>query len=261
MADFGVRAEDYRKYRAGFPDSVFDRLAMFGVGDATQTIVDLGTGTGTLARGFARRGCTVIGVDLDARMIEQARELDIEAEVTVDYREARAEATGLPSTSVDVVAAGQCWHWFDRRKAAEEAARILRPKGVIVIAHFDWIPLPGSVVDATEKLILKHNPGWSLAGGMGIYPPWTRDLAASGFEYLETFSYDVNQPYSHAAWRGRVRACNGVGAGGMSDKKVLEFDEELARVLSRDFADEPIQAPHRVWVLIGRSPPPGAPAR
>ena len=133
--DFGATAEDYRKHRAGFPDSLFERLGPMGIGRPGQEIVDLGTGTGSLARGFARRGCRVIGIDPDSRLLAQARELDGEAGVEVDYRIGRAEETALAAESIDVVAAGQCWHWFDRAAAAREASRILRPDGRILIAH------------------------------------------------------------------------------------------------------------------------------
>ena len=42
--------------------------------------------------------------------------------------------------------------------AALEARRLLAPSGRLVIAHFDWLPLPGNVVEATEALIKAHNP-------------------------------------------------------------------------------------------------------
>lgn len=61
--DFGLTSKDYARHRAGFPDSLFERLATFGVGIKGQSVVDLGTGTGSLARGFARRDCRVIGID------------------------------------------------------------------------------------------------------------------------------------------------------------------------------------------------------
>jgi len=59
---------------------------------------------------------------------------------------ARAEALPFRDHSFDVVGAGQCWHWFDRRRAALEARRVLTPGGLMVIASFDWIALPGNVV-------------------------------------------------------------------------------------------------------------------
>src|SRR5438874_10092067 len=127
--DFAKTADDYRRHRAGFPGSFFDRLAAYGIGHAGQRVVDLGTGTGTLARGFAWRGCRVIALDPAAPMLAQARETDRAAGVQIDYRTASAEDTGLPEGSADVVAAGQCWHWFDRPAAAREAARVLRAEG------------------------------------------------------------------------------------------------------------------------------------
>src|SRR5215468_12355165 len=116
--NFGAAAEDYAKFRAGFPDSFFDRLAAFGIGPPGEVVVDVGTGTGTLARGFAMRGCKVIGVDPDDRLLNQARQLDAMASVTIDYKLGYAEAIPLADESADVVAAGQCWHWFDGPKSA-----------------------------------------------------------------------------------------------------------------------------------------------
>jgi SAM-dependent methyltransferase len=251
--DFGATAGDYAQHRAGFPDSLFDRLAAFEVGLPRQIVVDLGTGTGTLARGFARRGCQVIGIDIAEQMLEQARLRDAKEGLKVDYRVAGAEATGLSNGSVDVVAAGQCWHWFDRPRAAREVLRILRPTGRVVIAHLDFIPLTGNVVQATEALIEKYNPAWKFGGGLGIHPQWLRDLGEAGFSDLQTFSYDVSVPYTHESWRGRIRASAGVGAS-LADAQVREFDVDLARLLARDYPAEAFEIPHRVFAVVARAP-------
>lgn len=54
QVDFGKTAEDYGRFRAGMPLAFFERLAHFGIGMPRQRILDLGTGTGAIARGFAR---------------------------------------------------------------------------------------------------------------------------------------------------------------------------------------------------------------
>lgn len=247
--DFGKTASDYGRHRAGFPDALFDRLAGFGVGLAGQRALDVGTGTGTLARGFARRGCQVTGLDPSAALMVEAQRLDNEAGVTVRYMVGTAEQTELSDASFEGVSAGQCWHWFDRAAAARELRRVLIPSGWLVIAHFDWLPLSGNVVEATEALIKAHNSDWQMGGGTGIYPQWPRDVSEAGFTKVETFSFDVMVPYTHEAWRGRIRASAGIAAS-LSPEKVAAFDEAHRRMLDEQFADVPLGVPHRVFAVV-----------
>jgi SAM-dependent methyltransferase len=251
--DFGKTAKDYAAHRAGFPAELFVRLATMGIGRSGQRLLDLGTGTGTLARGFARRGASVVGVDPAEPLLLEARRLAAGDGVQVDFRVGRAEDIDSPDGVFDVVTAGQCWHWFDRPAAAAECRRVLVPDGALVICYLDWLPLPGNVVAATEALILEHNPEWPLAGGLGMYPLWTLDVAEAGFRRLETFSFDVDVSYSHEAWRGRIRASAGVAAS-LPPDAVADFDGELAALLDEDFPGEPLAIPHRVWALVTRAP-------
>ena len=48
--DFGRAADDYERHRLGFPDSFFQCMAGRGIGLPGQVILDLATGTGTVAR-------------------------------------------------------------------------------------------------------------------------------------------------------------------------------------------------------------------
>jgi SAM-dependent methyltransferase len=251
--DFGRTASDYAAYRSDFPEAFFARLGDMNVGLAGQRVVDLGTGTGAVARGFARRGCVVTGVDPARAMLAEARRLAAEAGVEVTYRVGRAEHTGLAGDCWDVVAAGQSWHWFDRPRAGEEARRLLVSGGALLICHMDYLPLAGNVCAATEALILEHNPSWGMAGGTGIHAEWTLDAAAADFTGIETFSFDVDVPYSHDAWRGRMRSCNGIGAS-LPAPAVAGFDASLADLLAASFPDEPLAVPHRVWALVARAP-------
>ncbi|HJQ82726.1 MAG TPA: class I SAM-dependent methyltransferase [Candidatus Binatia bacterium] len=251
--DFAPAAADYARYRVGFPASFFDRLATFGAGLRGQAVIDLGTGTGDLARAFARRGCRVIGIDRAPALLEQARALDRAARVAIDYRLATAEDTDLPGDSADVVTAGQCWHWFDRPAAMREAARLLRDDGRLVIAHFDWLPLAGNVVEATERIIKRHNWTWRRGGGNGMHPGWLRELGEAGYRDLASFSYDVEVPYTPEAWRGRVRASAGVAAS-LSTRRVRAVDRGVAALLARDFPEPTLLIPHRVFAIIGSRP-------
>jgi SAM-dependent methyltransferase len=252
-ADFGKTAIDYGRHRAGFPDEFYERLAKSGIIRAGMRALDLGTGTGTIARGLALRGCEVIGLDRSLPLMEQAAELDRGAGVVVKYVNAAAEETGLPAAEFDLVTAGQCWHWFDRPRAAAESRRVLKPGGRLVIAHFDWIPLPGNMVEATEKLIEKHNPKWKFGGGLGIHPQWPQDMAIAGFKDIETFSFDIDAIYTHEAWRGRIRASAGVGAS-LAPEAVAAFDDELRAMLTERWPNDTTPVLHRVFAAIGTAP-------
>ena len=253
QVDFGKTAADYGRHRAGYPDELYRRLKGLGIGRPGQRVLDIATGTGFFGRGLASQGCGVVGLDISLPLMMEARRLDAAGNVAIVYVRGRAEALPFGKSTFDVVGAGQAWHWFDRAKAAAEARRILHPGGYLVIAHFDWIPLAGNVVEATEQLVIKHNPKWALAGAAGIYLQWPRDAAVAGFTDIETFSFDVMAPYSHEAWRGRIRASAGVG-GQLAPREVAAFDAELATVLRARYPQEPMGVHHRTFALIARNP-------
>jgi len=171
----------------------------------------------------------------------------------VEYKIGTAEAIPLPDGVADVVSAGQCWHWFDGKKAAMEFSRITKPHGRVVVAYFSWLLSPGNVVEATERLIKKHNRNWKFGGGIGVDFRSLPHLQAAGFSRVETFSYDLDVPYTAEGWRGRIRASAGVGAS-LAPAEVEAFDAEHARLLARllegSFPGALLEIPHRVFTII-----------
>lgn len=255
-ADFGRTAGDYSRHRAGFPEAFFQRVFSGGYAHQGDAVLDLGTGTGTVARGLALRGCDVTALDHSAPLLAQAAEMDRVAGVQVKQVRARVENADFPAASFDLISAGQCWHWFDRPRSAALARTWLKPGGRLLIAHFDWVPLAGNIVQDTERLILASNPGWTLHSGSGLYPAWLKDVAEAGFVDLQTWSFDLDVSYTHEGWRGRIRASAGVGAT-LDQDRVRHFDAELARMLLQQHPAEPMAVPHRVWALCAVAP--GAP--
>lgn len=250
--DFGAIATDYGRYRPAMPEAFFDRLQAFDIGLPGQRIVDLGTGTGAMARTLAQRGAHVSGIDRSGELLSIAQQLDIQAGVSVQYRNANAEATGLPANSFDVVTVASAWHWLKQPKATQEVKRLLIAGGSVVICYFDRVALPGNVVAVTEALIGRFHDDYRGSSD-GIYPQALADLVQAGFVELESFSFDKNLPYTHVGWRGRIRASSGVGAS-LTPARVAEFDQALSAMLATKYAKEPMSVPHRVFAIIARKP-------
>jgi 2-polyprenyl-3-methyl-5-hydroxy-6-metoxy-1,4-benzoquinol methylase len=97
--DWGKTSHDYAEYRSGYPEWFYDILAALGIGQPAQTILDLGTGTGVLARAFAKRGATVTGVDIAANQIAMARELAMGDRLEIAFQVVPAEAVDFSPES------------------------------------------------------------------------------------------------------------------------------------------------------------------
>jgi SAM-dependent methyltransferase len=128
-ARFGDVADRYERARPLYPESALSELAVrCGVRPGTA-VLDLGAGTGKLTRQLVAVGADVVAVEPATGMRRR-----LEAEVPgVPVLDGTAEAIPLPDASVQVVTAGQAFHWFDTRRALDEIARVLRPSGWLAL--------------------------------------------------------------------------------------------------------------------------------
>jgi ubiquinone/menaquinone biosynthesis C-methylase UbiE len=129
---FSSRVDNYVKYRPSYPPEVVMLLAAECELTPGALVADIGAGTGLLAELFLKNDNRVFGVEPNREMREAGERLLAEYPNYTSI-DGTAEATTLGDRSVDIVTAGQAFHWFDREKARAEFGRILRPGGWVAL--------------------------------------------------------------------------------------------------------------------------------
>ncbi|WP_433973788.1 class I SAM-dependent methyltransferase [Tunturiibacter lichenicola] len=129
---FTGRAAGYEKYRVRYPVAVIEILTARCGLQREDLVADIGAGTGMLSELFLENGNAVVAVEPNDEMRAVCEQL-ASAWPGLTVEKATAEATGLDSASVDFVAVGRAWHWFDRERAVAEFRRVLKPGGWVAL--------------------------------------------------------------------------------------------------------------------------------
>jgi SAM-dependent methyltransferase len=159
-ARFSDRVADYVRYRPDYPAALpawlHDEL---GVAPSWR-VADVGAGTGISARLFLDAGHEVMAVEPNAAM-RAAAEHWLGDHPRFQAVDGRADATGLPAGSVELVTVAQAFHWFDPDAARIEFRRILRPAGLAAI-FWNSRRLAGTAfLEGYEALLQRYGTDYS----------------------------------------------------------------------------------------------------
>jgi len=167
---FSDRVEDYVKYRPGYPEGIVGYLRdAYGLGPE-WVVADIGSGTGILTKLFLQNGNRVYGVEPNREMREKGEALLVGHAGTAGATagvagkfvsvDGTAEATGLADASVDMIVAGQAFHWFDPDRSRTEFERVLRPGGVVVLIWNERL-VESAFEKEYEELILQYGTDYT----------------------------------------------------------------------------------------------------
>ena len=126
---FSSRTDNYVRYRPGSPAEVLELMKSECGLRPHDVIADIASGTGIFTRMLLENGNRVFAVEPNAAM-RQAADKSLTQYKNLASVNGRAEATTLFHHTMDFVTAAQAAHWFDREKARQEFARILKPEGI-----------------------------------------------------------------------------------------------------------------------------------
>jgi SAM-dependent methyltransferase len=136
---FSGFADLYDANRPSPPVALGALLARY-CGAALPAVVDLGSGTGLSSRWAATWAASVIGVEPNPSMREQAISRSGD---NLTYVDGHSSSTGLGDQCANVVLAVQAMHWMEPPATLAEVNRILKPGGVFATVDADWPPVTG----------------------------------------------------------------------------------------------------------------------
>jgi len=148
-----------------------DRILELAAPQAGDVVVDVGSGTGLLALKLAPRVEQVWAIDISASMVDYLRTKAASAGLqNVDAAVASAVSLPLVDAFADLVVSNYCFHHMgdvDKRRALQEAMRVLRPGGRLVIGDmmFDLAPddpRNRAVIAGKVEAILRKGPAGVL---------------------------------------------------------------------------------------------------
>jgi len=133
MGRFATTAPLYEQFRPPYPPGFFRVVAErleFGPG---HSLIDLGTGPGLIAIGFAPYVGRVVGVDPEPAMLGAARQAAARARIDLALIQSTAERLPPDLGPFDVVTIGRALHWMDRGLIGSVLERLVAPGGVILV--------------------------------------------------------------------------------------------------------------------------------
>ena len=190
---FSTRAQNYVRYRPGYPLEVIDLLKAECGLTADSMVADVACGTGIFTRLLLENGNRVIGVEPNPEMRSAGEEF------LARYRRftsvsGTAEATTLPAQSVDIVTVAQAAHWFDPKKAKAEFVRILKPGGWVVLIWNDRRTDSTDFQRQYERLVCTYGTDYKEVRQRGMTLAidaffGSRSFRRRQFDYAQTFDY------------------------------------------------------------------------
>lgn len=131
-ASFNEAASLYDGARPDYPEALFDDMVAFSGIPTGGAVLEIGSGTGKATLPLARRGFSLLGIELGEQMAAIARQR------LAAYPQARIEVGAfeeqiLPDESFDLAVSASAWHWIDPAIGYRKVAQALRPSGFLAL--------------------------------------------------------------------------------------------------------------------------------
>ena len=215
---FSSRVENYIKYRPNYPLKIINFLKEKNTLAEDTVIADIGSGTGILTRIFLDNGNQVYGIEPNKDMREAAEKI-LQGYTNFSSLEGSAESTGLEENCIDLIVAGQAFHWFDVDEAKREFKRILKPSGSVALIWNNRGKAGSDFNSSYEKFILKY--------GTDVREVRKNEGNVDLFFNYQKETFDSFQELDITGFKGRVLSASYIPLADNSifTKMILELED------------------------------------
>jgi SAM-dependent methyltransferase len=241
---FSDRVEDYVKYRPHYPGGIVSFLRSAWSFDPSWVIADIGSGTGISTEMFLKQGNKVYAVEPNEPMRSKAEHLlaGYPDFISID---GTAEATGLAEESVEMIVAGQAFHWFDPVRSRVEFMRILRPGGVVALV-WNERQIQSPFEREYEELILRYSGDYKEINHKNIDDRRIADFFHPASFRLDTFPNE--QLFDFAGLKGRLFSSSYIPKTGPGVERMLE---ELAALFEKHESEGMVRVGYETRLYSG----------
>lgn len=167
MGRFASTASTYEHLRPPYPSEFFRSVAQkLGLSERCA-LIDLGTGPGLLALGFAPYVGRIVGVDPEPAMLQAARQAAARAGHELTLIAGKAETLASEIGTFDIVTIGRALHWMDRNATlARLDGLVARDGAILICASFSVTDGRNPWLDGYNEIRRRWSPAklWEEAG-------------------------------------------------------------------------------------------------
>ena len=250
---FTDRVADYARTRPSYPPELVALLREETGLRPDHVVADVGSGTGILSALLLAQGNVVYAVEPNRTMAAAAHDA-LGGDARFRDVDGRAEATGLPPASVDLIVVGQAFHWFDAARTRVEFRRILRPGGFVVLV---W-----NIRSTDATPFLRDYEAFLREWGTDYQEVSSRyqDEAAMAELFgpvgYETRRFEYRQAFDLDGLRGRLLSSSYTPPPG--DPRREAMLRALPALFARHQEAGQVAFAYDTWVYYGRPHAPGA---
>jgi SAM-dependent methyltransferase len=137
---FDAAARLYDEFRPGYPEPLFDDLVELSGIPKCGRILEIGPGTGQATLPLARRGFSILGLELGASMARLCRK-NLRGFPNVEIRNVAFEDWKPEAEAFDMVLAATAFHWIPYKLAYSRCDRTLKPHGSLALL-WNFVDIP-----------------------------------------------------------------------------------------------------------------------